>query len=219
MWLKISDELESKFHGLRALLIKVRDIDVKTELSELEDYKIEVANIVKEKWELDQLKENPTFRAYRDFFWRIGVDPTKIRPASEALIRRLLRGRSLPKINTFVDAYNLASILTSIPLAAFDEDGLMGDIIMREASSGEEFLGIGMKKPIVLKGGEAVVDDGEKLIAIYPYRDAEKCKITLSTKNVLMLICGVPNINEDTLLNAGRIAVDLTTDFCGGIKV
>ena len=146
----------------------------------------------------------------------MGVDPTKTRPAAEALIRRVLRGRPLPRINTLVDAYNLASIESTIPLAAFDEDDLAGDLLMRQADAGEEFLGIGMDKPITLNGGEAVVQDGEKLVAIYPHRDADACKITLDTENTLMLICGVPNIKEGLLKIAGRVTVGYITRFCDG---
>jgi len=41
---------------------------------------------------LEGLKEDPVVRAYRDFYWRLGIDPTKVRPSSEALARRALRG-------------------------------------------------------------------------------------------------------------------------------
>ncbi|MCW4036177.1 MAG: phenylalanine--tRNA ligase beta subunit-related protein [Candidatus Bathyarchaeota archaeon] len=216
MFLDVEADLAAKFPGLRALIIRVKDVDVRPELRELEQFKEEVAGRTKERWNLDQLREHPAFRAYRDFFWRVGIDPTKTRPAAEALIRRVLRGRPLPKINTLVDAYNLASIESTIPLAAFDEDDLAGDLLMRQADAGEEFLGIGMDKPTTLKGGEVVVQDGEKLVAIYPHRDADACKITLDTKNTLMLICGVPNIEEGLLKIAGRVAVGYIIRFCGG---
>ncbi len=216
MFLKIGPKLGTRFPGLSALIIRVEGVEVGRELEELEDFKVEVMERTQGRWTLDQLREHPVFRAYRDFFWRVDVDPTKTRPASEALIRRVLRKRPIPKINTLVDAYNLASIETAIPLAAFDEDELSGELLMREAVTGEEFLGIGMEKPVVLKGGETVVEDGEKLIAIYPYRDADACKITLSTENTLMLICGVPNVDEDVLEGAGRVAVEYVTRFCGG---
>lgn len=216
MFLKLDASLATKFPGLSALVIQVRDVGVERELPELEQFKEEIVGRTKRRWALNQLREHPAFRAYRDFFWRVGVDPTKTRPAAEALIRRVLRGRPLPRINTLVDTYNLASIETTIPLAAFDEDDLAGDLLMREAGVGEKFLGIGMDKPVILRGGEAVVEDGEKLIAIYPHRDAEACKITLNTKNTLMLICGVPNIEKEALIQAGRIAVEYITRFCGG---
>jgi DNA/RNA-binding domain of Phe-tRNA-synthetase-like protein len=162
------------------------------------------------------LKDLPNVRAYRDFFWSIGVDPTKSRPASEALIRRVLSGKKIPNINTLVDAYNYASMKTEIALAAFDVDGLKGDLIMRFARKSENFLGIGMKKPASLEGGEIVISDGEKLIAIYPHRDAEKTKITERTWNVLLMVCGVPNIDDRKLLEARQVAEEYIMKFCDG---
>lgn len=214
--MKIDPVLSNRFPGLGAQIVIIRDVEARREHPELERFKADVADHVRKRWTLDELRENPVFRAYRDFFWRIGVDPTKTRPAAEALIRRILRGRTLPKINTLVDAYNLASIDTAVALAAFDESGLAGELVMREAEAGEEFLGIGMEKPRVLQGGEAVVSDAEKLIAIYPYRDAEVCKITEETKRTLILVCGVPNIDDEMLTRAGRVAIEYINRFCGG---
>lgn len=216
MLLKVDPGLSSRFPGLSAKIVHVIGVSVGLEHPGLEQFKAKVVERTQGRWTLDQLREHPVFRAYRDFFWRVGVDPTKTRPAAEALIRRVLRNRPLPRINTLVDAYNLASIETTIPLAAFDEDALAGELLMREAVAGEEFLGIGMDKPLVLRGGEAVVEDGENLVAIYPYRDAEACKITLDTENVLILVCGVPNIEQDILTEAGRVAVDYVNRFCDG---
>ena len=131
MYLNVDQELKSKFPGLNAQIFKVKGVEVRREEAVLEEFKTEVTERTKAKWDLDQLREHPVFRAYRDFFWRVRVDPTKTRPAAEALIRRVLRGRPLPRINTLVDAYNLASIDTAIPLAAFDEGGLVGELLMR----------------------------------------------------------------------------------------
>ncbi|RLI77804.1 hypothetical protein DRP07_11825, partial [Archaeoglobales archaeon] len=47
---------------------------------------------IKNNYNLENLKDHPVVRAYRDFYWRIGIDPTKQRPSSEALLRRGLKG-------------------------------------------------------------------------------------------------------------------------------
>lgn len=70
------------------------------------------------------LKDNPTVRAYRDFCWKLNMDPTKTRPLGEALLRRVLHAKQLPRISTVVDAYNLVSTKTMIPISGFDEDKL-----------------------------------------------------------------------------------------------
>jgi DNA/RNA-binding domain of Phe-tRNA-synthetase-like protein len=153
-------------------------------------------------------------RKYRDFFWKIDIDPTKIRPASEALIRRILQGKQIPQINTGVDAYNLASIKSGVPLAAFDSGTLRGELSMRFAVEGEEFLGIGMEKPKILKGGEIVVEDEGNLVAIYPYRDADSSKVTLDTTEILLMSCGVPGVEYRKLEEAVNLAAEYLVEYC-----
>lgn len=211
-------ELREKFPDLRVQAIRLLGVEVKDEDQNLELLKEEVIVRTKERWTIEGIREHPNLRAYRDFFWRIGIDPTKVRPSAEALIRRILHGNPLPKINTLVDAYNLASIETAISLAAFDEDRLKGQLLMRMARVGESFLGIGMSHPISLRGGEIIITDSERLIAIYPYRDAEHSKVTKRTTKVLILVCGVPGISGELLEAAGQLAVDYIKRFCGGIE-
>ncbi|MFQ6136127.1 MAG: B3/4 domain-containing protein [Candidatus Hydrothermarchaeales archaeon] len=214
--MEVEAKLRDAFPDLRVLVGHIDGVKVETENEELEKFKREMIKKVEDEYDLDTLKDVPILRYYRDFFWRIGIDPTKTRPAAEALIRRILAGKSLPKINTLVDTYNLASIEAEIALAAFDASKIKGDLLMRYANQGEAFLGIGMKEPTILRGKEIVVQDLEKLVAVYPYRDADVSKITPDTKDVILLVCGVPGIDEETLKEAGRIAIDYITRFCGG---
>ena len=218
MTLKIDSELSARFPDLTALMLQVNGVKIQKRNAELEKFKLEIMKQVRGEYDLNAVKDHPTFRAYRDFFWRIGIDPTKISPAAEALIRRILAGKTLPCINTLVDAYNLASIKSRIALATFDADKLEGDLLMRFAEEGEQFYGIGMKKPLILKGGEIVVSDDQKLIAVYPYRDADNTKVTEETENIMMLVCGVPGIPKENLENASRVALEYITRFCNGEK-
>jgi len=211
----IESDVRERFPDLKVLLRELDGLKVSPMLEELEKFKLEVYERIRSRFRLEDLKDEPLIRAYRDFFWRIGIDPTKIRPASEALIRRILSGKGLPRINTLVDAYNLASAETCIALAAFDADRIEGDrLTMRFARSGEEFLGIGMEKPRVLRGGEIVVSDARRLIAIYPYRDADYSKVTLETRRIYLMTCGVPGISLEKLREAERLAAEYITKFC-----
>lgn len=216
MFIRLEPSLRDRFPDLTARVVHLQGASISRRDPVLEEYKEKVMREVVETWSPEDLREHRVFRAYRDFFWSLDIDPTKIRPASEALIRRTLRGNPIPHINTFVDSYNLASMLTLIPLAAFDEDVLVGEPLMRAAREGEKFRGIGMKRDIILDGGEVVIQDDEKLIAIYPYRDADSSKITLNTENVFMLICGVPGIDAATLKKAETKTIEIVTRFCGG---
>lgn len=218
MQLQIDVSLSTKYPGLRALTFSITGATVQRSTIELDEMKRAIAEEIKSGYTLETLKDVPIFRAYRDFFWRIGIDPTKVRPAAEALIRRILAGHSFPTINTLVDAYNLASIRTGVALAAFDRSKLLGGLLMRTAIAREQFLGIGMDKPMRLNGGEVVVADNEKLVAVYPYRDADSSKVTETTTDLVLMACGCPGIDDKSLTRAEQTATELILRFCGGKK-
>jgi len=214
--LPVTSDLQKRFPGLQALGGYVHNIRVEESGIELDEFAESIFSEARQKYTLDAVKDVSAFRAYRDFFWKVGIDPTKVRPASEALIRRILAGKVMPKINNVVDAYNLASIKTEIALAAFDRDRLKGELVMRQARPGEEFLGIGMREPTILNGKEVVLTDSEKLVAIYPHRDAETSKVAPSTSNILILACGVPQLDVSSLEVARKVATSYIIRFCGG---
>jgi DNA/RNA-binding domain of Phe-tRNA-synthetase-like protein len=218
MSLNIDSELKTRFPDLYALTLDIPGVIIKKKDAELENFKQEVSSQIRNEYTLESVKDHSTFRAYRTFFWGIGIDPTKIRPAAEALTRRILAGKALPRINTLVDAYNLASIKTRIALATFDADKLEGKLLMRFAEEDEQIVGIGMDKPFVMKGGEIVLSDQTKLIAVYPYRDADNTKVTESTKNVSIVVCGVPSISKEMLENASKVTLEYITRFCNNKK-
>ena len=215
----IDSEIKTRFPELNTITFDIDGLTVKKKDAALEKFKLLIMKEIRNQYTLDSIKDHPTFRAYRSFFWKIGIDPTKIRPAAEALTRRILAGKTFPCINTLVDVYNLSSVKSRIALATFDSDKLEGGLLMRFSEAGEYFLGIGMKKPFILKGGEIVVSDQEKLVAIYPYRDSDNTKVTEKTVNASIVVCGVPNITDEILENALRITLDYVSRFCKGKEV
>lgn len=214
--LTLQSELQDSFPGLRAQLLMVEGLRILPQTAELEAYKHESFDGLRQSLDLSTLKDESRIRAYRDFFWRVGIDPTKIRPASEALLRRVLRGKGIPIINTLVDAYNIASMESQVALAAFDLSTLKGDLRMRFAEEGEEFLGIGMSSSISLRGKEIVVEDDSGLVAVYPYRDADSTKVSVKTEEAVIMVCGVPGIDQVAMVEAYDRADSLITRFCEG---
>lgn len=217
MRMEFSPEILKKFPGIRVVEGDVTALAIAPENPGLETLKTEVTSAVQARYSLDTVKDDPGFRAYRDFFWGVGIDPTRTRPASEALVRRLLAGGRLPTINTAVDAYNLASALSGVPIAAFDADKINGDLTMRFAREGEAFQGIGMKAPIGLKPNQAILTDTLRIIAVYPYRDSDDTKVTTATRNMHIISCGVPGIDKNQLLEAYGICARYLKEYAGGV--
>lgn len=211
--MEIDSDLMRKFPDIAVTELEISDVFV-AQNPDIEKLKKETADEIKRKYNLDSLRDFPALRAYRDFFWHIGIDPTKERPSAEALIRRVLLGKEVPIINNVVDCYNIASMKTCICIGAFDKDKICGKMLLRFALPGEKFLGIGMKEMIVLRSNEIVISDEEKIIAIYPYRDAENTKITENTRNIVLVFCGAPGIRIEMLMLAEKAAAEYITRYC-----
>jgi len=212
----IAQDVRNRFPDLRVLAFSTKGMTVTKRNDELEEFKKLAYDEVKKRYNIETVKDVPVFRAFRDFFWKIGIDPTKNRPAAEALVRRILAGKPIPNINTAADACNLASIRSEVPLATFDEDKIKDKLTMRFASKEESFAGIGMTKPMNLNGGEVVISDQERIVALYPHRDADYSKLTEKTRNATILVCGVPGIAPEALSKSEKIAIEYVLKFCDG---
>lgn len=216
--MEIDQDLKTSFPGLRVVELEINNLVIKKSSEKLEDFKKQKNLQILEKYEsLDKLKNFSVFRAYRDFYWKVGIDPTKTRPAGEALARKILGGRELPNINTFVDAYNLASAESAVAITAFDLSKIFKESLrMRRALKDESFFGIGMISPIKLTGVEVVIEDARSkdLIAVYPYRDSDGSKVTESSHDVLMMMCGVPRITDSELEHARTLTKQYIHEYC-----
>ncbi|MEJ2271397.1 MAG: hypothetical protein P8X91_02685 [Candidatus Bathyarchaeota archaeon] len=100
MILKLNEQVRNRFPEINVILIQINRVKIQKMDEKLEKIKLEIVKKVRDENEIKSLKDQPTVKTYREFFWKIGIDPTKIRPASEALIRRILAGKTIPKINT-----------------------------------------------------------------------------------------------------------------------
>lgn len=156
----------------------------------------------------ETLKDHPTIRSLRDFYWRMGIDPTKVRPSSEALARRFLTSKDIPRINSVVDAGNIASIETLIPIGIYDAGKIVGNLQLRLAAKNEEFTDISSERH-TLQGKEIVLSDSNGVMHVFPYRDSFRTRVTEQTKRALIVGCGVPGIEQGLT----KLAVDRTIEL------
>ncbi|MHA1581718.1 MAG: B3/B4 domain-containing protein [Candidatus Baldrarchaeia archaeon] len=209
-------EVKEKISGLHLTLGIIKNVKVTSSTDKNKEIYNRVVFMIKEKFNLENLKNDHIIRAYRDFYWHyLKIDPTKVRPAGEALIRRILSGKSIPNISNVVDAYNTASIETRISLGAYNYELLKFPLHVRFAKSGEKFKPIG-KNVIQLTGRELVLADQEKIICLYPHRDSDDTKVDLNTRNVLIVGYGVPNIDSEIVFDAVKIACNYILEVAGG---
>ncbi len=151
--------------------------------------------------------------ATRTMYKRVGIDPTKTRPSSEALLRRVRRGEPLPRVNGLVDIINWCSAETQISFGLYDLGKVQPPVTLRLGAAGEGYDGI-RKNRVNVEGRLALVD------AIGPFgnptSDSARTMTTPDTTDVLVVLF-VPAVAPRA---AGERALALTRDrlaqYAGG---
>lgn len=157
------------------------------------------------------LKELSGIAATRRVYRACGKDPSRYRPASEALIRRQLTGKELYQIDTLVDLVNLASIAFGYSIGGFDADKFEGDTLtLGIGHEGEPYEGIG--RGMINIAGLPVYRDSKGGVGT-PTSDNERTKITLHTTHLVVLINGYDGNEAQVRANAEYIR-ELIKKYC-----
>ena len=136
--------------------------------------------------------ESAAIAATRAGYKALGKDPARYRGSAEALLRRVIAGKGLPRINNVVDVINLVSVESRLPIGLYDLEHVQGDIVFRAGRAGETYKGIG-KYDLNLEGLPVFCD------AIGPHgsptSDSERTMVTEATKRVIAILIsfGVAN--------------------------
>lgn len=150
----------------------------------------------------------------RGMFHRLGVDPTKTRPSSEALLRRVLQGKGLPSILPAVDVCNLASLESQLPLGLYDRTCVRGAVYARLGQPHEGYEGI--RKDFVGLAGRLLLADDEGAFGA-PTSDSGRTQVTAETRSLLAVVyCPSERPVADLTETLARIA-DLLARHCGAI--
>ncbi|MCI6550137.1 MAG: hypothetical protein MR450_04665 [Prevotella sp.] len=160
----------------------------------------------------ESLKDLSGIAATRRVYKACGKDPSRYRPSSEALIRRMLQGKSLYQIDTLVDLINLASIRYGYSIGGFDADRFVGETLtLGIGRDGEPYEGIG--RGLINIAGLPVYRDAAGGVGT-PTSDHERTKITLRTTHLLVLVNGYDG-NETTVLANAEYIQHLLRTYCG----
>lgn len=159
----------------------------------------------------ESLKEITSIAATRRVYKACGKDPSRYRPASEALIRRMLQGKELYQLNTLVDLINLASIAYGYSIGGFDADKFEGDTLtLGIGREGEPYEGIG--RGMINIQGLPVYRDAKGGVGT-PTSDNERTKISENTRHLLVLINGYDGNKQRVRENAEYIQ-KLLKEYC-----
>jgi DNA/RNA-binding domain of Phe-tRNA-synthetase-like protein len=129
--------------------------------------------------------ESPQVETVRKAYKALGKDPSRYRGSAEALLRRIVAGKGFPQINAVVDAINLVSVESRLPIGLYDLGHVTGEIIFRAGLAGETYKGIG-KYDLNLEGIPLFADTAGPHGSATS--DSERTMVTAETKEILAVI-------------------------------
>jgi len=190
--------------------VKLR-CDIEVDVVGLELYELEVTP-PREDFELEVKRATQAVRSgevasldrARELYRRFGTDPTRMRPSSEALMRRMKKGEPLPRINSLVDVANALSVQLQVPVGLYDLGKVKGDeLVIRLGRDGEGYEGIGKEKVNV--AGRICIADAEGPCG-NPSADSARTMITTDTEGAAWVYF-LPVRDDDIDRTAELIAV------------
>jgi len=198
-------------------IILALGIDNKKPNKEIAKMLSEVEKYIKLSFVPEDLAKHDLISPWRVVFKEFGSKPSSYHSSVEALIRRILKGNPVPKINKLVDLYNLMSLKHLVPIGADDLDRVDGNIKLCLANGKEKFTAIGSDKAENPDKGEAIYkDDKDVLCRRWNWRDCDKTKLTSNTKNAVIYIDGLPPLSKEKFLGTLKETTALIRTFCDG---
>ena len=157
--------------------------------------------------------ELPDASAVRTMYKRVGIDPTKTRPSSEALLRRVRKGDSLPRINSLVDVINWCSVEFQLPYGLYDLAHVSGEVTMRLGREGEEYAGI--RKDAVHVAGRITVADDRGPFG-NPTSDSARTMVTTATTEALVIVYAPAATSSAQLARVLDVSSQRIAQIAGG---
>ena len=206
--IEVSDELRQawpQFRGAAVFASVTNSAHSEALWKRIEEY----MELYRAKYTTDSIKEMPAIQATRQAYKKCGKDPSRYRPSSEALCRRILRGLPLYQIDTLVDLINLASINSGHSIGGFDLDKIQGDrLVLGIGKAGEPYEGIG-RGELNIEGMPVYRDEVGGVGT--PTSDNERTKITSGTSHLLAIMNAYSG--QDGLDDNMQYMVDLLKEF------
>lgn len=160
------------------------------------------------------VRQNPPeeIAAVRSMYKRVGLDPTKRRPSSEALLRRVRKGEPLPRINTMVDVCNWCSLEFQLPYGLYDAARIEGDVMLRLGREAESYPGI--RKDDVHVAGRITLADTLGPFG-NPTSDSARTMVTILTTRALIVVFAPREIDSRRLERVVEVTSQRMQQFTG----
>ena len=174
-------------------------------------------NSVRQIIQAEELRNHPIVQGYRNTMEKAGINPNKYPASTEAMLKRVLKGASLPDINALVDLCNAVSIENQISLGGHDLRDIHEDLSVCFTKGTERFLPFGAAEYESVDAGELVFTSGDIVqTRKWIWRQSELGKMTLDTQDVFFQLVGFEDNEGSPLMQALSSLEQLITERFGG---
>lgn len=203
-------QIQIELTGVKLGIVEADDVRVTLVNEDLARVMDEICERRRHEFTLATVAESQPVRAVRETFRQWGMDPSKYRPSSEALLRRVVQGKGLYHVSNVVDIVNLGSIETAWPYGCYDCSKIQEPLVFRHGTHGESYEGIG--KRVWHLEGRPVLADPEGPFGS-PISDSTRSMITESAREILMVIYAPATAADQSIETASRRLAERLSQF------
>lgn len=214
----IEDDIFRVFPDLRIGVVLGRGLRIRKRPKELDNLIEDNRKKLLKRMENKKPTDLTNIKSWCETYRQMGLDQEKYIPTLEALVRQVIKGDTLPIINTAVNAYLAAALLTILPINGFDLAAIHGDIRLRVSRGGEMFKPREGEKVEFTAPGEIVYSDAKAILTRHwNFRDCDCAIITEnSTLIVLSSEAALKDISTQDLIETLCKIIEYESAFCQG---
>ena len=162
------------------------------------------------KVKVENMRETPMVKKYRDMMIASGINPNRFPPSIEAMLKRVLKGSKLPAINSLVDLCNAISLENLISLGGHDLADIDNDLMVRFSREDDVFLPFGQTEYEKVDDHELVFTSGNIVqTRKWIWRQSEFGKVEIDSKNIFFQLVGFETENDGPLRTSMDSIIDL----------
>lgn len=180
----ITNDLTQYEIDAKLLILKYK-VDVEKSSKELLNVIEDKLTKLESEYNTEDISSIPAVFNTREAYKVLGKSPSSYRNAAEAMLRRIVSGKGLYRINNIVDINNLVSISTGYSIGSYDVENLNGEIIWKKAEKDEHYKGIG-KDLINVENLPTLYDE----VGAFgnPTSDSSRAMISSGVKEVISVV-------------------------------
>src|SRR6202050_603179 len=209
-------EIKIQLPGVKLGAVEADGVRLAPGNQELAQLLAEVCERKRRDFTLESLAEEKSVRGVRAMFRAWGMDPSKYRPSSEALLRRVVQGKGLYRVSNVVDIGNLGSLEIGWPYGCYDRAKINPPVALRHGAPGEKYEGIG-KQTWHLEGRPVLADPAGPFGS--PISDSTRSMITESAKEIMIVIYAPARVADASLNLATARLRERLTQFASASEV